>query len=222
MLSAAFSPDGRTVVTASDDPLARIKIREADTGRPIAVINNHTNRVLSVAFSPDGRRIVSAAWDLTALVSDAATGAAISRLSGHTGNVSGAAFSPDGRRVVTASHDHTARIWDAETGQTLTLLRGHAGIVWSAAFSPDGRHVLTASSDQTARIWRLFPTTQDLVDEAKRIVPRCLTRRQREQYFLDRAPPAWCIELEKSPYNTGPWKSWLAQRKAGQNPPLPD
>ena len=64
--------------------------------------------------------------------------------------------------------------------------------------------------------------TQALVDHAKQVVPRCLTRDQRAQYYLDPAPPAWCIEMEKWPYHTQDWKEWLKYKRANANPPWPD
>jgi hypothetical protein len=56
--SAAFSPDGRRIVTASDDKTARIW--DAATGRQIGQLNEHEGPVYSAAFSPDGKRIVTA------------------------------------------------------------------------------------------------------------------------------------------------------------------
>jgi hypothetical protein len=41
---------------------------------------------------------------------------------------------------------------------------------------------------------------------------------QRKAFFLPPEPPKWCIELEKWPYNTAPWKLWLADKSAGKNP----
>ena len=58
-------------------------------------------------------------------------------------------------------------------------------VVFSAAFSPDGARIVTASDDNTARIWRVFPTTQDLVDYARSIMPRELTPEQRRKFFLE-------------------------------------
>jgi hypothetical protein len=35
-------------------------------------------------------------------------------------------------------------------------------------------------------------------------------------------PPAWCIEMEKWPYDTQDWKDWLQFKRAHADPPLPD
>ena len=123
VLSAAFSPDGARIVTASRDKTARIW--DAATGKQIAVLRGHENPVLSAAFSPDGARIVTASGDKTARIWDAATGKQIAVLRGHEDTVNSAAFSPDGTRIVTASDDKTARIWDAASGKEITVLRGH-------------------------------------------------------------------------------------------------
>ncbi len=47
-----------------------------------------------------------------------------------------------------------------------------------------GRHIVTSSSDKTARIFNVYPTTQDLIDHAKSIVPRDLTPCERKRFFL--------------------------------------
>jgi WD40 repeat protein len=61
--SAAFSGDGKRVVTASDDGTARIW--DAESGREIAVLKGHALLMSSGAFSGDGKRLVTAAWDNT-------------------------------------------------------------------------------------------------------------------------------------------------------------
>jgi hypothetical protein len=52
--SAAFSPDGRRLLTASFDKTARLW--EAESGRLLATFQGHTDTVWSAVFSPDGRR----------------------------------------------------------------------------------------------------------------------------------------------------------------------
>ena len=149
--SAAFSPDGTRVVTASADNTARVW--DAATAKEIAVLRGHGDAVESAAFSPDGRLIVTASNDKTARVWDAATAKEIAVLSGHKARLVWAVFSPDGTRIVTASYDKTARVWDAATAKEIAVLRGYLGGVWSAAFSPDGTRIVTASRDKTARVW---------------------------------------------------------------------
>jgi WD40 repeat protein len=109
VVSAAFSPDGTRVVTASLDKTARVW--DAATGKPLTSLLAHQGVVQSAAFSPDGTRVVTASGD-HAQVWDAATGEPLIKPLAHRGGVQSAAFSPDGTRVVTASEDGTARVWD--------------------------------------------------------------------------------------------------------------
>jgi WD40 repeat protein len=147
----AFSPDGRRLVSASDDGTARLF--SVPDGAEVADLKGHTSVINGAAFSPDGQLVVTASSDKTARVFSASDGRLVTVLSGHSDEVEDAEFSPDGQLVATASVDGTARVWYARTGQTLLELRGHAGPVLTAAFTPDGKSVVTASADSTARLW---------------------------------------------------------------------
>jgi WD40 repeat protein len=228
VMSAAFSPDGKRIVTASADKTARMW--DAETGKQIgAPLVGHEGWVMSAAFSPDGKRVVTASLDRTARLWHVETGKQIGApLAGHDRTVYSAAFSPDGKRIVTASSDQTARLWDTETGKQIAapLVDDYggnvfAGQVFSATFNADGNRIVTASEDKTAKLWDVFATTQQLVSAAKAVIPRCLTVEQRTTFFLLAEPPAWCIEMEKWPYQTAEWKQWLVDTRAGKNPPLP-
>ena len=135
--SAAFSPDGTRIVTASYDKTARIW--DAHTGAQLAVLSGHGTGVASAAYSPDGMRIVTASFDKTARIWDARTGAQLTVLLGHGKGLYTAAYSPDGTHIVTASidkttasDDKTAQIWEGRVPATLD-----DQIAWSAAAQTD-------------------------------------------------------------------------------------
>ena len=88
--SAAYSPDGTHLVTASDDQTARIW--DAATGQEVRTLSGHTDSVWSVAYSPDGAHLVTASLDQTARIWDAATGQEVRTFSGHTAPVLSAAY----------------------------------------------------------------------------------------------------------------------------------
>jgi WD40 repeat protein len=62
--SAAFSPDGKRIVTASRDKT--VGLWDADTGKQIGELTGHDGGVWSAAFSPDGKRVATASEDKTA------------------------------------------------------------------------------------------------------------------------------------------------------------
>ena len=71
--SVAFSPDGKQVVSGSNDETVRLW--DAATGAALQTLEGHTDAVNSVAFSPDGKQVVSGSWDKTVRLWDVATGA---------------------------------------------------------------------------------------------------------------------------------------------------
>ena len=148
---AAFSADGRTLVTSSSDQ--SIRVWDVASARALTALRGHTGIVVFAAFSTDGRMIVTAAGDHTARLWEMPLGRQIAKFIGHKERITGAALSPDGRVLVTGSEDRTARLWDVATAKELKVLHGHQGGVRSANFSPDGHIILTTSDDRTARLW---------------------------------------------------------------------
>jgi RNA polymerase sigma factor (sigma-70 family) len=70
--AAAFSPDGRTLATASDDSIGKgptVRLWSAD-GKELALFRGHRDRVTRLAFSPDGKTLAAASADATVLLWD--------------------------------------------------------------------------------------------------------------------------------------------------------
>jgi WD40 repeat protein len=58
VLCVAYSPDGKTIATCSNDGI--ISVWDADNGsRLLGPFNCHVGAVLSIAFSPDGNVLLS-------------------------------------------------------------------------------------------------------------------------------------------------------------------
>ena len=152
--SVAFSPDGKTVLTANWNKTARIW--DAETGEELKTITGHTdNWMESAAFSPDGTKIVTACRDKTVRIWDTESGKELKKIEWDTffSKVHSAAFSPDGKRIITADSEGVTQLWDAESGEELMVLKDATGAVSTASFSPDGKKIVRAHSFAPIRIY---------------------------------------------------------------------
>jgi WD40 repeat protein len=155
--SMAFSSDGKTLISASEDKTMRLW--DTATGHEVRTFKGHAERVRAVAFSPDDKSIASGSDDRTVKLWDTNTGQERLTLTGHNDRVWSVAFSPDGKKIASGSFDRTVKLWDIATGRELRTLKGHKNqtgnccLVWSVAFSPDGKKLASGSSDRTVKLW---------------------------------------------------------------------
>jgi tRNA A-37 threonylcarbamoyl transferase component Bud32 len=151
--AAAFSADGKRIISGSED--TTVRVWDADKGTELHTLYGHTGGVTAVAFSPDGKRLVSGSSDKTVRVWNAENGQEVLSLTGHTSEVRSVAFSADGKRIGSSSGELNkpgeVKVWDAVMGQEILSLNGHPGWVSGAAFSPDGKRIVSGSLDPTAR-----------------------------------------------------------------------
>lgn len=153
VLAGAFSPDGRTVVTAGSDQCARLW--DALTGQAVGQVLKHSGPVVGAVFSRDSRVVLTASRDGTARLWEANTGLALGPALNHGGPVCGAVFVAGDAAVLTGSEDGALRVWDpwpAAGTQRLLLARGE---VRCAGFSPDGRWLATGDSGGVVQLWEV-------------------------------------------------------------------
>ncbi len=156
----AFSPDGRTLASASAD--GTIRRWTVPEGAPLgAVISAHDGGVNGVAFSPDGSAIASGGADAKVRLWDAVTGQPIgATLEGPQKAINSVAFAPNGQALVAGSHDGLVWRWRLVGGlpggdppQSLAQQAGDRSAVWGVAYSPDGLHLAAGRIDGNVALW---------------------------------------------------------------------
>ncbi|KAF8748406.1 WD40 repeat-like protein [Rhizoctonia solani] len=172
--SISFSPDGKRIVSASDDKTIRMWDVGDGTLTAIDLVGTHEDEVYcatfspdgeqiwhkgsinSVTFSPDGQLVASGSDDGTICVFDSRSGnLVLGPLKGHEYSVNSVVFSPDGSHIVSGSGDGSVRVWVVKDGApACEPLRGHQNGVKSVAYSPDGRYIVSGSDDLTIRVWK--------------------------------------------------------------------
>jgi WD40 repeat protein len=146
--TAAFSPDGRFLVTGSHS----IHVWDTSTGKLRRVIEGHRVPIWGVAFSPDGQQIASCAENVVRLW-NANTGELQTTLKNHRSGVFDVAYL-DHQTLASVSHDKTVRLWNLRTGQESLELTGHAHYLWDLDFFQPTRTLFTGGTGGEIRKWR--------------------------------------------------------------------
>lgn len=150
VVSAAWSPDGKRIVTASTDKAVRVWNADG-TGTPITI--DTCDAPTSATWSPDGKRLLFVDGTTARIWSPDCVGVPVDLAQPSAND---AEWSPDGKRIVAVSGtDVVARVWnDDGTGTPLALKHGDNGIRF-VAWSPDSRRLLTLTNNNgsNASIW---------------------------------------------------------------------
>ncbi|MBW4657096.1 MAG: caspase family protein [Drouetiella hepatica Uher 2000/2452] len=141
--SIAFSPDGKSLLSASGDATLRLwRVRD---GAFIQALKGHSSAVLTARFSSDGNTVFSGGADKTVRSWD------IRSLQPPTD--SAYALSLSARTFALAGWDGTIRVWDQDKLQLIKSWEGHKTSISALVYSPDGSLLASGGDDPTIKLW---------------------------------------------------------------------
>lgn len=159
--SAAFSPDGKWLLTGDGQGLLRAWNLITGEHKDIEA---HSVPLLSIAFSPDGKSFATGSSDRTPVrLWDLATLTAQNHeFRGQAGDVWSLAFSPDGKQLASGTRDGLVRIWNiASATPRNNFAQINADEYSNIAFSADSRLFASGCKDNTVKIWNV--ATHELI-----------------------------------------------------------
>ncbi|MBI5864423.1 MAG: PD40 domain-containing protein [Planctomycetes bacterium] len=124
--SVAFSPDGKRVAyntRSGEKAIHHIVIRDVESGKVVADLQDNRLAATIVHFSPDGKMLATAGgtklfvWDLE-------SGKITHEIAGYKKAINGISFSPDGTMLAAAGDEDMVRIWRIDDGKKVRELRG--------------------------------------------------------------------------------------------------
>jgi WD40 repeat protein len=144
----AFSPDGRLLVSGSDE----LALWDVATGVLRAALIQ-TSWVTAIGICSDGARLATGHDDGTVRLWDLRSKQQLQEWEGHFRAVSALSFRPDGKVLASAGEDKTICLWDADRAQPQGKLSGHTDRIPALVWHLDGRRLFSAGWDTTARVW---------------------------------------------------------------------
>lgn len=154
-----FSPDGKTIATASG--AGEVRVWDLSTGQELFSLPGRVAR-----YSPDGTRLATGSEDGKVTLWDFSTKNPLWIVNEHQKQIIDLKFSPNGKLFVSTSQDNTFIVWDSYAGEKLFSSSASVSgtdTLPNVSFSPDGTLLLaadfagdfSAELAGTMRVWRV-------------------------------------------------------------------
>jgi RNA polymerase sigma factor (sigma-70 family) len=150
--SVAFSPDGKLLVSGSED--RTVRLWEVATDKELRRLAEQPRGVVAVEFAPDGQTLASVGQDGVVRLWDVGTGKELHRLRVDDGHLQTFAISPDGKVLATGEMSGWVRLWDPATGKELRRWQANSRWISAVAFVRGGTVLATAGTwEHAIRLW---------------------------------------------------------------------
>ena len=208
--SAAFSPDGRQLASASSD--RTVRLWNVAAAKCVAALAGHADEVNAVVWSPDGRLVASAGDDGAVRFWDAAAHRELAPpLRFERGPAVSLAYAPNGERLAVGDDAGRVVLYDAKRRRAVKTIETEAGRVHAVAFSSDGRWLAAATEEKGVLVWNAKFDRPPIRDEAMSKYARGVVfdRRGRLLACGFRWAYVWDFGAEKSPQRIAQQPDWL-------------
>eukprot|EP00041_Stephanoeca_diplocostata_P010114 m.160517 g.160517 ORF g.160517 m.160517 type:complete len:345 (-) comp18028_c0_seq2:1067-2101(-) len=151
VFAAKFSPDGKSIASASFDRQIFLWNTFGDCENYAAMIG-HGGAIIDLHWSADGERLLTASTDKTCAVWDAHVGTRLRRLRGHTSFVNSCCPAREGSLLVTGSDDGTIKVWDSRRRGYIHSLANKYQVT-AVSYGETTDQVITAGLDNVIKVW---------------------------------------------------------------------
>ncbi|HRW07979.1 MAG TPA: WD40 repeat domain-containing protein, partial [Caldilineaceae bacterium] len=157
ILSLAFTPDGKQLISGSMN--GSVRIWDVASGVTEHQLLGHTTAVTFISVAPDGRTVATSSFDYTIRLWDVANGrclhvekeGAVGAMTVAFGHLPGS----DESILAYGGDDYAIHLWSWPAKGTAITLHGHSAPVTRLLFHPTAPLLMSCSHDNSVRIWDL-------------------------------------------------------------------
>jgi WD40 repeat protein len=150
-----FSPDGKTLLTASGEPSRDGEFTAwstSDWSVKWKAEHAHSDSIFALDYTLDGKLIASCGADKVVRVWNAEDGATVKAFEGHTSHVLGVSWRFDSKVLASCGADNVIKVWDFESGRQLRTIGGFKKQVTALRFVGDLSQIIACSGDKIVRL----------------------------------------------------------------------